>query len=111
MEMDNIKIIFHIEDIEGSTPSCIVFYTKNKALYHVKALVSASVLKKNACFTVYSFLEKNYSYMLSLLEENNEKTTVDFVEDNIKNKEIFKSGKNKLLTILRKNKINNLLNP
>lgn len=114
MEKGNdIKIIFHIEDIELSTPtptlSCIVFYTKNKTLYHLKTLVPANILKENNCYTVFAFLEKNYNYMLNLLSENDEKTTNDFVEEHIKNKEILKSGKNKLLTILRKQKINNLL--
>lgn len=112
MEKDkDIKIIFHIEsvDIETFRPSCIIFYTKNKTLYHLETQVPASLLKDNNCYSVFSFLEKNYNYMLTLLMENNEKTTNDFVEENIKNKENLKSGKNKLLTILRKQKINNLL--
>ncbi len=114
MEKGNdIKIIFHIEDIELSTPTptpcCIVFYTKNKTLYHLKTLVPANLLKENNCYTVFAFLEKNYNYMLNLLITGEDKTTNDFVEEHIKNKEILKSGKNKLLTILRKQKINNLL--
>lgn len=108
---EDIKIIFHIESVEIETfrPSCIIYYTKNKILFHLETRMSASLLRDNNCYTVFSFLEKNYQYMVNLLKENNERTTSEFVEENIKNKENLKSGKNKLLTILRKQKINNLL--
>ncbi len=111
MEKD-LKIIFHIESIEDDTyiPSCIIFYTKKKTLYNLKTLVPASTLKENNCYTVYSFLEKNIGYMISLLNDNDEKTSSEFVEEVFKNKDSsLKSIKSKLFTILRKQKINNLL--
>ena len=115
MEIDkkNIKIIFNVEGLNTSTtvptPSCLLFYSKNNILYHVNILIPASTLKGNNCYTVYAFLEKNYDYLYTLLEENSELTTTEVIEDTFKNKEIFKSIKNKILTILRKQKINNFL--
>ncbi len=111
MEKEDIKIIFQIDDIDlvTYTPSCIIFYTKNKVLFHLKTSVPASLLKDNNCFTVFSFLEKNYSYLITLLSENNERSSYEYVEEVLKNKDSFKSIKNKLFTILRKQKIDNLL--
>jgi hypothetical protein len=115
MEKDkkNIKIIFNVEGLDTSTtvptPSCLIFYTKNTILHHLNILIPASTLKGNGCFTVYGFLEKNFDYLYTLLEDNSETTTSEIIEDTFKNKEIFKSIKNKIITILRKQKINNFL--
>ena len=109
MEKD-LKIIFHIEGIEGFTPCCTIFYTKKKTLYNIDVLILPSILNSSQCFTVYSYLEKNYNYMVTLLLDNDEKTTFEIIEDVFKNKDYsFKSSKNKLMTILRKDKIHNLL--
>ena len=112
--MKDLKIIFNVEglelDLDIPTPSSIIFYTMNKKLYVLKTLIPASVLKSNNCYSVYGFLEKNCDYMYNILENNNIICTTEYVDYVLGNKEIFKSMKNKLYTIMRKQKINDLFN-
>jgi len=110
-----IKIIFHFETLKELTfkPLIIFFYLKNNidTLFYKEMVFDINILSNSSVNNIFEHIERNWEYYENILVLNQYKCTKNDIDKAFMSYRsvIYDDQKNELLTILRKNKINNIL--
>ena len=115
-----IQIVYHIDWIdEVLSPVLCLFYLKTDSdiLFYKSMKYSASEIIDSGCTSPYDFFDMNFVSYEDELFDNNDKATiknVDDIFDNITNNydhdPFYDQEKAKLYSIIRKNKIDQIIN-
>jgi hypothetical protein len=108
-----IKIIFYYDTIDDVSfkPKCRIFFIHENKLYHSEIMMNATSLKESGHYTISTYLDESYNDLINdIIIDDKKPTTVSDIDMISESNSDYIAVKKQLKGILRKQKIENLLN-
>jgi hypothetical protein len=108
-----IEIIFYYDTIDEATfkPKCRVYFMHEKKLFYSELAMNATTLKESGHYTISTYLDESYDDLLNdIIIDDKTAVTIEDVEIISDSNPEYIAIKNQLKGILRKQKIEKLLN-
>ena len=108
-----IEIIFYYDTIDENTfkPKCRVYFIHEKKLYHSELAMNATTLRESGHYTISTYLDESYDDLINdIIIDDKTATTIEEIEIISDSNLDYVAVKKKLKGILRRQKIENLLN-
>lgn len=108
-----VKILFYYDTVDEDSfmPKCIIFFIYENILYHSEIKMNATSLKDSGHYVISTYLDESYDELINdIIIDDKKLTEVKDIEKISESNSEFIVIKNKLKGILRKQKIQLLLN-